>query len=312
MAAKIRRLKIAVTLTVVLSLAIVLLVPPSLVTGVTSEVGSGGLPISTHDFTTIPQSVIEDASRLATELCGDYQEKRDEFASQLLATYSEAKDKDFVIFFNSGGSGWNLLEASLGWYSIGTGITAELASLGYTSLSLDYLRTTKTWQGFFDESMNMISLYPSKTKDLACRVEFLTKYIPDLRVILTGESNGTVICDRALNILKDNPRVYSIQTGPPFWYKNNMLDRTLVLRSSGIIPDSFSEGDFFTMIGATLEALLGFPQPQDSSGNILYYVGAPGHEYWWQYPKVYSQITKFLDENFGLDNTKPLVEGSSE
>ena len=300
MAAKIRRLKIAVTLTVILSLAIVLLVPPYLVTGVTSEVGSGGLPISTYDFTTTPQSVIEDASRLATELCGDYQEKHDEFVSQLLATYSEAKDKDFVIFFNSGGAGWNLLEASLGWYSICTGITAELASLGYTSLSLDYLRTTKSWQGFFDESMNMISLYPSKTKDLACRVEFLTEYIPDLRVILTGESNGTVICDRVLNILKDNPRVYSIQTGPPFWYTNTMLDRTLVLKNSGIIPDSFSEGAFFTMLGATLEGLLGLPRRQDESGNILHYVGAPGHEYWWQHPGVSLEITKFLQENFGV------------
>ena len=215
---------------------------------------------------------------------GDYQEKRDEFVKQLLVTYSETEDKDFVIFFNSGGVGWNLLETSVGWYSIFEGINQELNDLGYSSLSLDYLRTVRSGEGFLDEVMNMITLYPSKTKQLANRVEFLTNYNPNVRVILIGESNGTVLCDRVLNILKDNSQVYSIQTGPPFWYKDTVLDRRLVLKSSGIIPDSFSEGDIFTMVGTTLEELLGFPRQQGESGDILIYVGAPGHDYWWEYP----------------------------
>jgi hypothetical protein len=299
MGSQITRLKIAIIVIAVLSLAIVIVVPPYLVTGVTSEVGSEGIPTSIYDFPPVPQDVADEADRLANELFGEYQERCDEFVRQLLVTYSEAKDKDFVIFFNSGGAGWNLVETSLGWYSIFDGITHELANSGYTSLSLNYLRTTRSWQGFLDESMNMISLYPAKTKELAGRVEFLIKYIPDLRVILTGESNGTVICDRVQNALKDNPRVYSIQTGPPFWYKNTKLDRKLVLTSNGIIPDSFSRGDLLTMICTTLENMLGFSQ-QQYAGHILNHVGAPGHDYWWQYPEVYSQITSFLDKNFGL------------
>ena len=298
--AQIRRLRIAVILTVVLSMAMVIMAPPLLVTAITSEVGTGGTPTSIYDFPYIPEDIVDDATRMGTELFGGYQDRRDEFTEQLLVTYSEAKDKDFVIFFNSGGAGWNLLETSVGWYSIFDGITSELGNLGYTSLSLDYLRTARSWQGFLDESMNIISLYPSKTKELACRVEFLTYYIPDLRVILTGESNGTIITDRVMNALKDNPRVYSIQTGPPFWYKNTRPERTLLLSSNGIIPDSFSRGDVFTMLGATLEELLGLPRRQDDSGNILSFVGAPGHEYWWQYPGVSSEITKFLHENFGV------------
>lgn len=300
MKSQMRRLKIAVILIIVLSLAIVIVVPPYLVTAITSEVGNGGIPTSIYGFSTVPQNIAEEADRLATELFGDYQERRDEFARQLLVTYSEAKDKDFVIFFNSGGAGWSLLETSLDWYSIFDGITSELANLGYSSLSLDYLRTVRSWEGFFDEVMNMISLYPSKTRELASRVEFLTEYIPGLRVLLIGESNGTVICDRVLNALKDNPRVYSIQTGTPFWYKNTMLDRELVLKSSGIIPDSFSEGDIFRMLGATLESLLGFPHRQGNAGTILNFIAAPGHDYWWQYPSVSTEITRFLRENFGV------------
>ncbi len=299
-AARFRILKIAVTLTVVLSLAIVLLVSSSSMVGIILRVGTGGQSLPRSDFSAVPQSVVADATSLATELYGDYQKKSNDFMNQLLALYLEAGDKDFVIFFNPGGWGWNILEASSQWHSIITGIQSELDNLGYTSLALNYQRTEDTLSGYFDEAMSMASLYPSKARDLASRAEFLTKHISDLRVIITGESTGTVIAGSAMRILVDNMQVYSIQTGPPFWYKNNVLDRTLVLRSSGITLDAFSRGDIFSMISASLENLFGFPRSEENAGNILYYVGAPGHEYWWYYPGVSTEITPFLQRNFGL------------
>jgi hypothetical protein len=132
-------------------------------------------------------------------------------------------------------------------------------------------------------------------------VEFLTRHITDLRVIIAGESTGVVISDTVMTILKDNQQVYSIQTGPPFWHKNVTLDRTLVLRGSGIVPDTVSQGDFLAIICANLESLFGFSRPGDSSGKVLLYFSAPGHEYWWGNPDVYSQITDFLKQNFGLE-----------
>ncbi len=267
---------------------------------VTSETGSGGFPLSASDLSAVPQSVTEDATKLATELFGDAQEKYDDFVNQLLGAYAEAEDKDFVIVFNPGGWGWSLVEASPGWWSIFTGLESELNNSGYTSLLLNYRRTVDTLQGRLDEIVEMINSYSSKSKELAYRVEFLTSHIPNLRVIITGESNGTVISDQAMNILADNPQVYSIQTGPPFWYDNVMLDRTLVMTDNGRTPDSFSRGEFSTMIRASLRALFGLPQPENQSGTIFYYVRAPGHDYWWQYPGVYSQIADFLDKNFGI------------
>ena len=298
MSTQVRRLKIAVTLTVVLSLAIVVLVPSSSVIGVTLRVGPEGLDLPRSDWMAVPQPVVEDATRLATELYGSHQENCNDFIDQLLATYLEARDKDFVIFFNSGGWGWNILGASAEWYSIFIGIQSELASWGYTSLLLNYQRTINTVQGYFNEAMSMIGRYPAQAKDLASRVNFLTKHIPDLRVIITGESNGTVIADSTMSILRDNPQVYSIQTGPPFWHKNVMLERTLVLQGNGIMPDYFSRGDILILICANLEALFGFSQAE--SGKILLYLSSPGHEYGWQYPEVYFQITSFLQENFEL------------
>ncbi len=267
---------------------------------VTSEIGSNGLPLSADDLSNVPQSVVEDATTLATELFGDAQEEYDDFVNQLVGTYLEAKDKDFVVFFNSGGWGWSLVERSPGWWSIFTGLESELDSSGYALLLLTYQRTVDTLGGRLDEIAAMITGYSSKSKELAYRVEFLTSHIPDLRVIITGESNGTVISDQAMNILADNPQVYSIQTGPPFWYDNIMLDRTLVVTNNGRTPDSFSRGEFLTMTRASLRALFGLPQPENESGAIMHYVRAPGHDYWWQYPEVRSQITEFLEQNFGF------------
>jgi len=300
MASQVRRLKIAVTLTVVVSLAFVMLVPSSSTVGILLKEGPEGLSLPNSDFSVVPQHIAEDATRLAASVYGDSSEACNGFVNQLLATYLKVKDKDFVIIFNSGGWGWNILEASPQWTSIFLGIQSELADLGYTSLLLNYQRAIDTTGGYFAEFMSMISLYPSQASDLASKTEFLTRHITDIRVIIIGESTGTIIADSVMNILRDNPQVYSIQTGPPFWHKNVMLDRTLVLKSNAIIPDSFSQGDFQVMFVSTLECLFGFPQSGDKSGKILLYMGAPGHEYWWQHPGVHSQITNFLQQNFRL------------
>ncbi len=298
MEAKVRWLKIGVTLTVILSLAIVLLAPSPVVLATVSEVGTGGIPLSADDFSAVPQYVVDDANKLATELFGDAEEKRQDFISQLQATYLVAKDKDIVIIFNSGGWGLTPIEASLHGLSLVTGIESELASLGLTVLFLDHLRTHEGWQVYLNESVEMITRYPSKAKDLAARVKFLTSHFPDLKVIITGESEGSLICDSVMRILRDNPRVYSIHLGPPFWDNSIVSDRSLVLRSNGVVPDSFSHGDIFTIICANLEALFGISQ--DNPGTILLYIGAPGHDYRWEYEGVRSQITNFLHSNFGV------------
>ena len=301
MVINIRRLGILVALTAVLLLGVVGLAFSYSCVGVTDVVGTGGAPLSVPDLSRVPESVARDATELATVLFGDYQEKYGDFVNQLLATYVEAKDKDFVVIFNSGGWGWNFLENSPGWCSIFDGIEAELDSRGYASLMLDYRRTEETWHGVIDEFVEVVTDYPSKAENLAHRVEFLTSHIPDLKVIVTGESNGTVISDSAMSILRDNPQVYSIQTGTPFWHENLVRDRTLVLNHNGIMPDSFSRGDLTTIVWASLKALVGLSPPEEEEpGRILYFMRAPGHDYRWQYPDVYTQITDFLEKNFGF------------
>ena len=310
MAINIRKLGILIALSAVLLLGAGLLALSYSNVGIVGGVGTGGVPLPVPDLSAVPQSVADDAAELATELFGDYQEKYDDFVNQLLTTYVEAKDKDFVLFFNSGGWGWNFLENSPSWRSIFAGIESELDSLGYTSLLLNYRRTDETLRGIIDEFVEVVTVYPSKAEDLAHRVQFLTEHIPDLKVIVTGESNGTVMSDSVMTILRDNPQVYSIQTGPPFWHKSVMLERTLVLDNNGITPDSFSQGDIATVVWASLKALLGLAPPEEEEpGRILYFFRAPGHDYRWHYPEVYSKITEFLEKNFGFKQGQGLSLG---
>jgi hypothetical protein len=300
MLSKIRWLGVVIALDLILLLGIGVQAVSYSESGVTCDIGTEGLPPLLADLLAVPQSVADDASRLATGLFGDCQEKCDYFVNQLLAIYSEAKDKDFVMIFNPGGWGWDFVETSPGWWSIFNGIESELESSGYTSLMLNHRRAVDSFLGRLDEAREMITGYKSKAMDLASRIEFLTTHIPDLKVILAGESTGAIITDSVMKILADNQQVYSIQTGPPFWHQNNILDRTLVLTDNGIVPDSFSRGDFWTIIWDNLKALFGFSQPVDGFGTILNYVEAPGHDYWWQYSEVCFEITNFLRQNFTL------------
>lgn len=299
-AGKLRKLRTRVTVAVVLSLAIVLLTPSPPLVGMTHETATEGLPLSPTALATIPRPVVEDAARSAEELFGDYPEQYNAFVNQLLSSYLESRNKDFIMVFNSGGWGWNSLEPTTEWYSILNGIKSELENFGYQSLLLTYERTEQTVRGYLAEFIGMATNYPSKARELASRLNFLTRHNPHLRVIVTGESTGTVITDSVMYILQDNPQVYSIQTGPPFWHLGAWRDRTLVLTDNGLTPDTFSRGDIFIMFATSWEDFFGFSRAESKTGNVLYYVGAPGHDYRWQYRDVYSQIAGFIRSNFGI------------
>jgi hypothetical protein len=267
--------------------------------GMAQDIGIQEPPLAECDYSSVPQTVIDDAIELASELIGKGQENIQKFTDQLVAMYTEVKDLDVVIVFNSGGMGWNLTQQTPGWSSILDGIRTQLASQGYNSMVLNYRRTSSGMTGCLKEFYEAATRYPHKAKDLAWRVEFLTEHLPNLRIIVAGESTGTVISDKTMGILKDKPQVYSIQTGTPFWYKPTALDRTLLMNSNGRGVDTFSYGNVPAMIWATVKGWFGLTSPDDNPGNILSWLKAPGHDYSWQYPGVCSEVVDFLDRNFG-------------
>jgi hypothetical protein len=268
--------------------------------GMANEIGEGAREthLTEDDYSTIPQSVIDDATVLAREMVGDSQDKLQDFVDQLLASYIKARESDVVVVFNSGGWGWNLLEDTPGWNSIVEGIKTELDEFGYRPLVLNYQRTSHTLRSCFKEFLELLSRSPSKGKELARRVDFLTSHLPEVKVIVAGESTGTVVTDSSMKILRDNPQVYSIQTGAPFWHKPNLCERTLLLNSNGKTIDTFSYGKVTAVLGATIKGMFGLMPTEENPGTILSWLRAPGHDYSWQYPRVCSEVTRFLEQNF--------------
>lgn len=268
--------------------------------GMASEIGVETQEdhLSGYDYSAMPSSVLDDANELAREVIGEGRKKFQGFVNQLLATYAGAVDKDVVIIFNSGGWGWKSVEETPGWSGIIEGIKSKLDGWGQESLVLNYRRTGNGVRSCVKEFIEVAACYPSKSGELSRRVEFLTDHIPNLKVIVAGESNGTVIVDKTMDILKDNPRVFSIQTGTPFWHKSTALNRTLLLNSNGETLDTFSCGNIAVMLWVSFKSWVGLSSLEDNPGTVLSWLRAPGHDYSWQYPVVYSEIVNFLEKNF--------------
>jgi hypothetical protein len=296
---KIGRLGIVVILVAIPLLAVIWLTLFNSEVGMAKEIGIQESTLPAYDRSSVPQNVIDDAIKKANELVGKSKEKLQNMVDQLVASYMEAKNADVVVFYNSGGWGWNLTQETPGWASILDGIKSQLESLGYRSLVLNYQRTSRGIRGCVKEFFEAAARYPRKAWDLAGRVEFLTDHLPDLKIIVAGESTGTVISDKAMGNLKDKTQVYSIQTGTPFWYQPVKMDRTLLMNSNGRGIDTFSRGNVPAMVWATFKGWLGMSSPDEMPGDILSWLKAPGHDYSWQYPGVCSAVVEFLDSNFG-------------
>ena len=296
----IRKPRTALALTLVVLLAIAFQALSYTELGVASEVQFGGLTAMNTDLSEIPQSVVDDAVQLAAQLYENNREKCNVFVEQLLAMYCDAKDKDFVVLFNSGGWGWSVVDSSPDWQTILAGIGTQLSESGYKPMLLNYQRSVNSPRGNTKELWEMFTGYSAKASDLASRVEFITGNISQVKVILAGESNGSIICDRAMAKLKDNQRVFSIQTGPPFWHRSLKLERELILTDNGVLPDSFSRGDFITVARANLRTWFGMVDSDSDSGTILLRLEAPGHRYSWLYPEVRTRIENFLNNNIAI------------
>ncbi len=282
-----------------IALMLVLLWPSPSMPALACAGTDDGHVMTTDDFSMIPSPVFNDAMNIATICYPDDSAKADELLSQLAGIYLDAVDKDFVVIFNPGGWGWDPVSEIPGWESILKGIDCTLADFGYDTLLVDYKRTRHGFNGIIGEIEGLLGVRPAKTQELAFRINFLTEHVPDLRVIITGESNGASFADDVLFLLKDNPRVYAIESGPPVWHACLDLGRSLIICNNGVQDDTFSNGDIILILRSNLESAFGIYE--GGRGDILLYIGAPGHYYTWEYPAVREQVVGFLTEHFCVE-----------
>ena len=278
------------------ALLTVFMAPPSLMPALACDAETDGHVLAVSDFSQTPPQVVQDARDVAAAFYGDDEAKADEMVSQLVGTYLASADQDFVVIFNPGGWGWDPVSEIPGWESILFGIEKTLDGFGYKTLLVDFKRTRHGFNGIVGELEVLAGIQSLKAEELAARVSFLTQHLPNLRVILTGESNGATIADNALSLLRENPRVFAIETGPPVWHPSIEFARSLVIENNGVQPDTFSNGDIILIIRSNAESAFGIYK--GGRGDILLYIGAPGHYYSWDYPAVHAQVVDFLITKF--------------
>jgi hypothetical protein len=252
---------------------------------------------------------------VASQVVGSSKAAQEQFVSQLLGLYYRVKDHDIVIFCTPGGWGKKPLEADIQGRSWLSGIESELTRLGYNYYEVEDIRTEKGLWGYFFELKEQLTHYPSKAKELAAKIDFLTRQVTGLKVIITGQSNGAAVAGEVISRLKGNPGVYSIQVGIPFWHRVSKTSRSLVIDNNGVEADVLTEKDIVKLIKANLVELFIInhvpaftPIDWIISRAILvfwpYDVGlgmrAPGHDYMWQYPGVGPVIEAFLVQNLSI------------
>jgi hypothetical protein len=272
--------------------------------------GTNSSRLSLESMSTVEQQ----AWQVAAEVVGSGKEAQERFVSEVLDLYSEIKGSDLVIFCNSGGWGNKPLSSDYQGQSWLTGIGAKLTQLGYEYCVVDDIRTGDGLIDYLFEFKEHLTRYPSKAKELAAKIDFLTQHITNLKVIITGQSNGAAFAGEVANRLKSNPRVYSIQVGIPFWHEVHEVGHSLVIDNSGVGPDVLTKRDLVTIIKSNWVKLLILNHapsftPVDwfisravlilASYNFGLGLQAPGHEYMWEYPGVGPAIEAFLVDNFG-------------
>ena len=246
---------------------------------------------------------------LADETVLFSKDAKERFVAEVLEIYDHAGDSDVVIYFCEGGWGSRPLSVNPEGRSLVAGIASTLTSMGYTYCIADYPRTRKTVGDYLYEGIQLLLQYPVKSKQLAAKMEFLTRHKDGLKVIIVGKSSGALYVNKTAKLLRDNPDVYTIQIGNPLGCKMPVPGRSFAVCDNGIQGDAMIRLDVLSLIKQNkLQVLFIFFAPSFTTldwiiGKLLVAVGfcntrfplvMPGHEYMWNYPKVGPTIDTFL------------------
>jgi hypothetical protein len=271
--------------------------------------------LSTPDFESM-DSIEQQAWQLADEVVGASREVQEQFVAELLDLCYKAKDSDLAIFCNAGGWGKKPLAADYQGRTWMAGIEAKLTELGCDYCIVDGVRTGSGMVEYLVEFKEQLTHYPSKAKELAAKIRFLTQQVSGLKIIVAGQSSGAAFSSEVARYLEDYPGVYSIQVGTPFWHRAPEVAQSLVIDNSGVGADALAGRDLVTLFKANWVKLFVIGQapsftPVDwlmtraflvfGAYNFNLGMEAPGHEYMWEYPGVGPVIEAFLAENFGTE-----------
>jgi pimeloyl-ACP methyl ester carboxylesterase len=256
------------------------------------------------DIPEVALALGEEARRLGRQLFGEDTTRITRFAEHLMAIYQEARDKDFLLIHNPGGWGNSPLESCLHWErSVVAGISATLEKLGYRLSFSQHFRGGAGWREHLRDIRDYIRFFTFKRRVLAAEVEFLTRHIQNLRVIMIGISQGAGFSNAVMQRLNQLKDVYSIELGVFFYHRARRVitERTLAIDHNGLVPDALIEGDLVALLMTLPAACFRWVKSRLKGRPVKFSrcIKLAGHDYLWEYPKVSQQIGDFLKAHFG-------------
>jgi hypothetical protein len=254
----------------------------------------------------IPQSILESASHLASQLFPHNNRKINLFLNSLLDIYSSARDKEVLIIHSPGGWGNARWDDLLDWEkSIVTGVTVTLEKLGYSVTMKQYFRSGDAlWGGRSWFKEGQFFLYGKSFRVEVCTAElkFITDNQPGLRVVLVGASQGAAFDNAVMVRLGAADRFYSIELGTFFAHMRRrvLTTRNLAIDSNGLMNDPMCHRDLWKGAKAYFKAFVLWFKYKARGQQVKFTncINTPGHEYPWEFKEVHGRITEFLTAVF--------------
>lgn len=218
---------------------------------------------------------------------------------QFQEIFSSASNIDVIIIFNSGGWGNTPLQEAEDFAPIIEGIKTTLENWGYNSLVVPYVRTKDDIIGKITGLKDFVKGFEFSAEILDEKIEFLTKSLPDKKIILAGLSNGGALVEETIARIPEENKdsVYGISVGIPFWHKISERENILFLDNNG--NDTLAKGELGPLVSSLIKAPFKWVLANVKGEDITFSraIQVPGHEYSWQSAEVSSQIITFLEEN---------------
>jgi len=214
---------------------------------------------------------------------------------QILET---VQDSDIIILFNSGGWGDVPIEKAEDFTPIIEKMQQVLNQWEYNTVVIPYVRTKDDLLGRMTGIRELSNNFKNSSKDLAERVEVMSKAFPDKKIIITGLSNGAAFVTKAYQNVSEEVKdsVFAIAIGTPFWADDFETGNIIQVDNEG--KDSLVGGQvsplFFSLIKSPFKWL-----KANIGGEQLSFAKAfqaPGHIYNWEAPEVGPKIVSFLSD----------------
>ena len=206
--------------------------------------------------------------------------------------------KEILIILNRGGWGDGGLERAHEERGVLEGISHVLVSQGFKCQVqvFDRLRSL-TFPKHAKAIWDLLFGYAQTSRNLAQEIRATLTVSPETRLLLVGYSLGAILNISTVKLLQEEPRLYSVQLGAPFFLSSPTHGRALHLQRK---DDAFAAGPLFAFFLVILKACIVVAANIGTfqGRSILDVWHIKGHDYVWDDPAVKIPIEQFLRSHF--------------